>query len=216
MRATPCGNKQLVAAWPGTGRFFQTFGWALTLALDLGGLFRNGRCRLPPLLHPLAIPATLAATTLATAFRLPPCLGGTPSTPPPCRLPTRRAAIPRLRTAGLKELLASLQQAATPPRPPTRALPRTSLSIMLKRTQGSVNSRRSSLGEEPHSSPRHLIRTALSLGLPPHQSSGARPWPPHPRRLAAASHRRPSLPLVGGMVQSPVAANILGSGDCVG
>ena len=74
MRTAPCGNKQLVAARPGTGRFFQSRGWALTLALGLGGLFRNGRCRLPPLTHPLAIPATLAATALAAAFRLPPGL----------------------------------------------------------------------------------------------------------------------------------------------
>ena len=96
--------------------------------------------------------------------------------PPPlgCLL-TRRTAIPRLRTARLKELLAPLQQTAPPPRPPARGLPSTRSSIMLKKTQGSVNSRRSSLGEEPLSSPRHLIPTALSLGLPPLQANPSSP-----------------------------------------
>ena len=207
MRAAPRGNKQLVAARPGTGRFFQSPGWALTLALGLGGLFSG--CRLPSLAHSLPIATTLAATALPARFRLPPGLSGAPSTPPPCRLLTPPTAIPCLRTAGLKELLASLQQAATPPRLPARALPRTRFSIMLKRTQGSVNSRRSSLGEEPNSSPRHLTRTALSLDLPPHQSSRARRWPPHRRRPTAANHRRPSAQLAGEMAQSPAAANIM-------
>jgi hypothetical protein len=182
MRAAPRGNKQLVAARPGTGRFFQTLGWALTLALARGGLF-NG-CRVPPLTYPLPIPATLAATALPAPFRLPPGLAGTPSTPSSCRLLTPPTAIPRLRPSGLKELLASLQQAATPPRPPTRALPRTRSSIMLKRTQGSANSRRSSLGEEPHSSPRRFMPATLSLGLPPFQANHPCPWPPLPRRPA--------------------------------
>lgn len=211
MRATPRGNKQLVAARPGTRRFFQSRGWALTLALGLGGIFRSAHCRLPPLLDPLPIPATLAPTALPARFRLPPALARTPSTPPLCRPLTPRTAISCLRTVGLKELLASLQQAATPPRRSRRALPRTRLSIMLKRIQGSVNSRRSSLGEESPSSPRHLKPKALSLGLPPHQSSGLCPWPPHHRRSTASNHRRPSAPLAGEMAQIPAAANTTSS-----
>ena len=182
MRTSPRGNKQLVATRPGTGRFFQSRRWAMALALGQGCLFSG--CRVPPLAHPLPIAATLAATALAAFFRLPPGLGGTPSTPPPCRLLAPPTAIPRLRSPGLKELLASLQQAAPPPRPPTRALPRTRSSIMLKRTQGSANSRRSSLGEEPHSSPRRFMTATLSLGLPPFQANHPCTWPPLPRRPA--------------------------------
>ena len=208
MRRAPRGNKQLVAARPSTGRFFQSLGWALALALRLDGQLGGSFFRLPPLADPLAIAAALPATALAAIFRLPPGLSGTPRPPPPGRLLTRRTAIPCLRTARLKPPLAPLQQATTPPRPPARGLPSTRSSIMLKKTQGSVNSRRSSLGEETLSSPRHLIPTALSLGFPPLQLNCPRPWPPLPRRPATATdHRRPPRLPAGEMAQSPAAAN---------
>src|SRR3990172_8837719 len=88
-------------------------------------------------LHPsLAISATLPTTALAATFRLPPGPAGTPTPPPPGFLLTRRTAVPRLGMPGLKEPLAPLQQAAAPPRPPARALPRRRSSFMLKKTQG--------------------------------------------------------------------------------
>jgi hypothetical protein len=176
MRTARRRNEQLVAPRSGTRRSFQIVGWALALAL--GGLLGLAPLRLTSLANPLPIPATLLPAALAATVRLPPGLAGTPGPPPLGCLLTRRTAIPRLRAARHKGLLAPLQQTATPPRPPARGLPSTRSSIMLKKTQGSVNSRRSSLGEEPLSSPRHLIPKALSLGLPPLQTSHPRPRPP--------------------------------------
>ena len=123
MRAAPGGNKQLVAARPSTGSFFQSLGWALTLALRLGGLCGSSLLRLPPLAHPLTIPATLLPTALAAAVRLPPGLAGTPMPPTIRCILTRRTAIPRLGIFGLEELLAAFQQAATLPRRLAGALP---------------------------------------------------------------------------------------------
>ena len=175
MRAAPRGNKQLVAARTGTGRFFQS--------RRLGADPRAGPGRFlqqRPLPPPAArAPAGDTGNSAGddTRGRLPSSArSGRHAKPPPlCRLLTPPTAIPRLGIVGLEELLAAFQQAATPPRPPTRALPRRRSSIMLKRTQGSANSRRSSLGEEPHSSPRRLIPAALSLGLPPHQANHPAP-----------------------------------------
>lgn len=142
MRTAPRRREQRVAARSGTGRFFPSVGWAVALALGLGGLFIDRLLRLPPLPHPLAIAATLLTAAFPAAVRLPPGLAGTPM-PPPFRGPlTRRTAIPRLWPSGLEELLAAFQQAATPPRPPTRALPPRRSPIMLKLTQGSANSRK--------------------------------------------------------------------------
>lgn len=166
MRAAPPGSEQLVATRPGTGRFLRRVGWALTLARRRRCRDDRRRFRRTPLAHPFSIPAALLATALTARFRLPPSLAGTPRTPAVGRLLACRTAIPRLRAVGLKELLAALQQAAPPSRPSTRALPPTRSLIMIKRTQGSANSRRSSLGEETPSSPGHLIPAALSLGLP--------------------------------------------------
>jgi hypothetical protein len=106
---TPRGNEQLVAARTGTGRFFQIVGWALTLALGLGGLLGSGLLRLSPLADPLAIAATLLAATLAAPLRLPPHLVGMPMPPAVGCILTRRTAIPRLAILGLEELLAAFQ-----------------------------------------------------------------------------------------------------------
>lgn len=190
MRRTPRGNEQIVAPRPGTGRFFPSLGWALTLALGLDPLLRSGLLRLTPPAHPFAIPATLLAATLPAPFRLPPRLARAPTPPAIGRLLTRRTAIPRLRVPGPEELPATLQQAATASRPPRRALPRKRSSIMLKRTQGSVNSQRSSPGEV-RSSPGRLIPAALSLGLPPLQTNRPPPRPPPPTRRPPVGRHRP-------------------------
>lgn len=206
MRTTQRGNEQLVAARPGTGTVFRSLGWALTLArrrcLSGRRLFR-----LLPLTHPFSIPATLLATALAAAVRLSPGPTGSPRTPTVGGLLARRTAIPRLWAVGLEELLAALQQAAATPRPTTRALPPTRSSIMLKRTQGRANSRRSSLGEETLSSPGRLIPAALSLGHPLLQANWPRPRPPLRRPSAATDDRRPPPSLVGEMAQFLAAAN---------
>jgi hypothetical protein len=206
MRRAPRGNKQLVAARTSTGRFFQSLRWALALARRLDGRLGDF-FRLPSLANPLAIPAALPATTPPATVRLPPGPAGTPRPPPFGRLLARRPTIPRLRTARHKGPLAALQKTATRPRPPAGGLPSTRSSIMLKKTQGSVNSRRSSLGEESHSSPRHFIPKALSLGLPPLQTTHPHPWPPLSRRPAATDHRRPPRLPAGELAQPPAAAN---------
>ena len=123
MRTTPRGHEQLVAARTGTGRFFRIVGWALTLALGLGGLLGRGLLRLPPLADPLPIAATLLTAALPAMLRLPPDLVGMPMPPAVRCILTRRTAIPRLGILGLEELLAAFQQAAPPPWPPTGALP---------------------------------------------------------------------------------------------
>ncbi len=179
MRRTPPWDKQFVTAGSGTGRFFKSLGWALTLAGLRRCLEDRRLLRLAPLTHPLSIPATLPAAARAPCLRLPPAPPGTPRTPTACRLPTGRTAIPRLRAAGLEELLAALQQAAAAPRPARRALPSTRSSIMLKRTQGSANSRRPSLGEEASSSPGHFMPAASSVGLPLLQINSLPARPPH-------------------------------------
>jgi hypothetical protein len=123
MRRTPRGNEQHVAARTGTGRFLRIVGWALTLALGLGGLLSSGLLRLAPLANPLPIAVTLLTATLAAFLRLPPSLVGMP-TPPAVRcILTRHAAIARLGILGMEELLAAFQQATPPPWPPTGALP---------------------------------------------------------------------------------------------
>lgn len=80
----------------------------------------------------------------------------------------------------IEEPLAALQQAAAAAWLSTRALLWTRSSIILKKTQGSLYSRRSRLGEEPYSSPRQLISTALSLGLTPLQTNHPHSPPPLP------------------------------------
>jgi hypothetical protein len=117
------GNEQFVTARTGTGRFFQSIGWALTLAVCLGGFFGSSLLRFPTLADPLAIPTTLLTAALAPTLRLPPGLTGTPMPPAVGCILTHRTAIPRLGMLGLKELLAVFQQTAPPPRPPTGALP---------------------------------------------------------------------------------------------
>jgi hypothetical protein len=129
-------NEQLIAAWPGTGRLFRRVGWALTLAWRRDRLrhrlfrFRrlrvplgSGLFRFPPLLHPLAIPATLLPATLPPAWTLAPHLTGPPMPPTIGRVLTRRTAIPRLGILRHKERFAAFEQATSPPRPLTRALP---------------------------------------------------------------------------------------------
>ena len=123
MRAAPRGNEQLVTARPGTRRFFRSVGWALTLALGLGGLLGSGLLRLSPLADPLPVAATLLTAALPALLRLPPGLVGTPMPPTVRCILTRRTAIPRLGILGLEELLAAFQQAAPLPWPSTRALP---------------------------------------------------------------------------------------------
>ena len=182
MRRSSRGNKQIVTARTGTRRFFQDLDWALTLALRLGGLLRSGLLRLPPLTHPLAIPATLPATALAATFRLPPCLARTPIPPPLGRLLARRTAVPRLRPPRLKELLAPLQQTAAPPWPLTRTLPRTRSSIIMELTQGSAHSRRSSPGEEPLLLSRTLYSCCFIPRPPLFQTNCPHPRPPVPVR----------------------------------
>lgn len=80
----------------------------------------------------------------------------------------------------IEEPLAALQQAAAAAWLSTRALLWTRSSIILKKTQGSLYSQRSRLGEEPYSSPRQLISTALSLGLTPLQTNHPHSPPPLP------------------------------------
>jgi len=117
------GNEQLVTARTGTGRFFRSIGWALTLAFHLSGFFGSRLLRFPLLADPLAIPTTLLTAALAPTLRLPPGLTGTP-TPPAVRcIMTHRTAIPRLGMLGLKELLAVFQQTAPSPWRLTGALP---------------------------------------------------------------------------------------------
>jgi len=123
MRATLRGNEQLVTARTGTRRFSRSIGWALTLALCLGGFFGSGLLRFPPLADSLPIPTTLLTAALAPTLRLPPGLTGTPTPPTVGCILTHRAAIPCLRMLGLKELLAVFQQTAPPPRLLTGALP---------------------------------------------------------------------------------------------
>jgi hypothetical protein len=123
MRAPSRGNEQIVAAWTGTRRFFRSIGWALTLALRLGGLLGSGLFRLLPLADPLAIPTTLLTATLPASLCLPPGLAGTPMPPAVRCIPTHQTAIPRLGIFGLKELLAVFQQTAAPPWRLTGALP---------------------------------------------------------------------------------------------
>ena len=123
MGTSPRGNEQLVTAWTGTRRFFRSLGWALTLALGLGGPLDARLLRLPPLANPLAIATTLLATALLAVLRLPPGLVGMPMPPAVGCILTRRTAIPRLAILGLEGLLAAFQQTAAPPRPSTRALP---------------------------------------------------------------------------------------------
>jgi hypothetical protein len=199
MRRARRGNEQLVAARTGTGRLFRNLGWALTLALGLGGLLGGllggSLFRLPTLANSLSIPATLLAAALATTLRLPPRLTGTPM-PPPIRRPlTCRTAIPRLRPPGLKKPFAAFHQAAAPPRPPAVALPRTRSSIVMELTQGSDNSRRSSPGEEPLLLSRTPCIRCLILRLPLPQSNDSRPWPPLLRRSAAADQCGATVPL---------------------
>ena len=141
MRRAWRGNKQLVAARSPTRDSFRSIGWALTLAPGFGGLLQGSLFRLPPLTNPLSIAATLLAATLTASFRLPPSLIGMPMSPAVGRILTCRTAIPRLGILGLEELLAAFQQAAPPPWPPRGALPRRRSSIIMKLTQGSVNSR---------------------------------------------------------------------------
>ena len=117
MRALPRGNEQLVAAWPGTRRFFRIVGWALTLALSLGGLLCRGLLCFAPLAEPLPIAATLLTAALPAMVRLPPDLVGMPMPPAVGCIPTRRTTIPRLGILRLEELLAAFQQATPPPRP---------------------------------------------------------------------------------------------------
>jgi hypothetical protein len=147
VRAPPRRSEQLVAARTSAGKFFQSIGWALALALPLGGLLAGSLLRLAPLAHPPAIPTTLPAAALPPTFRLPPSPAGTPPPPSPGFLLTCRTAVPRLRMPGLKELLAAFEQTPPSSRRPTGALPRRRSSIMLKRAQGSCRSRRSRLGE---------------------------------------------------------------------
>ncbi len=139
---TPRGNEQLIAARSGTGRSLRIVGWALTLALPLGGLLAPGLLRLSSLADPLAIAATLLTAALSATIRLPPRLVGTPIPPAIRRILARRTAIPRLGILGLEELLAAFQQAAPPPWPLTGALPTRRSTIMMKLTQGSANSRK--------------------------------------------------------------------------
>jgi hypothetical protein len=180
MRTAWRGSEELITAGAGTRRLWASTRWALTLALRLGHPLGPGPLGLPLIACPPPIPATLLAAALPATVRLPPGLTGTPRSPAVRRPLTCRTAIPRLRPPGLKDPLASLQQTTPPPRPPARALPRTRFPVMLMRTQGSVNSRRSSLGEESLSSPRRLIPAALSFGLPPLQANHPAPRPPLP------------------------------------
>ena len=123
MGTTPRGREPLVAARPGTRRFFRIVGGALTLALRLGGPFDGSLLRLSPLADPLSIAATLLAAALTASLRLPPGLIGMPMSPAVRGILTRRTAIPRLGVLRLEELLAAFQQAAPLPRLPTGALP---------------------------------------------------------------------------------------------
>lgn len=109
MRTAPRGHEQLVAAWPGTRRFFRIVGWALTLALSLGGLFNGNLLRLPSLADPLSIAATLLAAALPAMVRLPPDLVGMPMPPAVGCILTRRTAIPCLAILRPEELLAAFQ-----------------------------------------------------------------------------------------------------------
>ena len=110
MRRAPRGNEQLVAARTGTRRFFRSVGWALTLALRLGGFLGCGLLRLPPLADPLPIAATLLTAALPATLRLPPGLVGTPTPPTVRRILTRRTAIPRLGILGLERTAHSLSK----------------------------------------------------------------------------------------------------------
>jgi hypothetical protein len=141
MGTAPRGREQLIAAGSGTRRFFRIVGWALTLAISLGGLLCRGLIGFSPPAEPLPITVALLTAALPAMVRLPPDLIGMPVPPAVCGILTRRAAIPRLGILGLEELLAAFQQAAPPPWPLTGALPRRRSSIMMKSTQGSVNSR---------------------------------------------------------------------------
>ncbi len=123
MRRTPRGNEQLVAARTGTGRFVRIVGWALTLALSLGGLLRRGLLCLAALANPLPVAATLLAAALATSLRLPPKLVGMPTPPAVGSILACRSAIPCLGIFGLEGLLAAFQQAAPLPWLPTGGLP---------------------------------------------------------------------------------------------
>jgi hypothetical protein len=122
MGTAPRGCEQLIAAGSGTRRFFRIVGWALTLALSLGGLLCRGLLCFAPLAEPLPIAATLLTAALPAMVRLPPDLVGMPMPPAVGCILTRRTTIPRLGILRLEELLAAFQQAAPPPRPLTGAL----------------------------------------------------------------------------------------------
>ena len=109
MRALPRGNEQLVAAWPGTRRFFRIVGWALTLALGLGGLLCRSLIGFSPLAEPLPIAVALLTAALPAMVRLPPDLIGMPVPPAVCGVLTCHTTIPRLPILGLEELLAAFQ-----------------------------------------------------------------------------------------------------------
>ena len=109
MRTAPRGHEQLVAAWSGTRRFFRIVGWALTLAISLGGLLCRGLIGFSPLTEPLPIAVALLTAALPAMVRLPPDLVGMPMPPAVGGILTRRTAIPRLGILGLEELLAAFQ-----------------------------------------------------------------------------------------------------------
>lgn len=189
MRRASRRREPLVAARPGTAGVFRSLRCALTLARRPGG----GLLRFPPLAHPLAIAAALPTPAFPAAVRLPVRLVGTPPPPARSRTPTCRPAVARLRTLGHEELLAAFQQTAPTTRRPARALPKRRSSIMMKLTQGSVNSQRSSPGEDFSSPPGRLFPQAYSLGFlsstlltaspgrhspPSHPAGHPLSWPP--------------------------------------
>jgi hypothetical protein len=109
MRTAPRGREQLITAGAGTRRFFRIVGWALTLALGLGGLFCRGLIGFSPLAESLPIAVTLLTATLPAMVRLPPDLIGMPVPPAVCGLLACHTTIPRLRIFGPEELFAAFQ-----------------------------------------------------------------------------------------------------------
>jgi hypothetical protein len=109
MGTAPRGREQLIAAGSGTRRFFRIVGWALTLALDLGGLLCRSLIGFSPLAEPLPIAVALLTAALPAMVRLPPDLVGMPMPPAVGCILTRSTAIPRLGILRLEELLTAFQ-----------------------------------------------------------------------------------------------------------
>ncbi len=129
--------EQHVAARTAARDFFKKTRRALTLAPFASRWFTPAPRGFLPLTYPRAVVPALHATVFASILAGSIPTSGPPESPPPRRRPTRITAISRLRAAGLKRPLTSLQQTEATPGPMTRrALHPTGLVSMLIPAQG--------------------------------------------------------------------------------